>query len=125
MQIERDLKKRTFNFAKRAIVLINKLPKNLANEILGSQFLKAATSIGANYREADAAESARDFLHKIGVVTKEAKEAFYWLGLLQFANESILTLKEEFNWLIKENEELIKIFSKISINVKSKLKNPL
>lgn len=122
MQNKRDLKGRTFNFSKRAIELVNKLPKNLANEIMGTQFLEAATSIGANYREADGAESARDFLHKVGVVIKEAKEALYWLGLLQFANQSLTGLKTEFDWLINEDEELIKIFSKISLNVKSKLK---
>jgi len=121
MQVKRDLKKRTFIFAKKAIELVKKLPRNLANEILGKQFLKAATSTGANYREADGAESAKDFIHKVGVIIKEAKESFYWLGLLQFANESLTSLKTEFDWLIIENEELIKIFSKISLNVKSKL----
>jgi len=122
MQIKRDLKKRTFNFAKKAIELVGKLPKNLANEILSFQFIKAAVSMGANYREADGAESARDFVHKIGVIIKEAKEAFYLLGLLQFTNKSLNDLNDEFEWLINENGELIKIFSKISLNVKSKLK---
>ena len=78
--------------------------------------------MGANYREADGAESARDFLHKIGIVIKEAKESLYWLGVLQHANRKIKSLEPEFEWLINEAEELTKIFSRINLNVKSKLK---
>jgi len=119
MEKKRDLKERTFNFSKKSIDLVNKLPKNIVNQTLGKQYLNAATSIGANYREADGAESPRDFLHKTGVIIKEAKESLYWLGLIKYNNKA---LEIDVDKLICEAKELILIFSKISLNVKAKLK---
>lgn len=112
-----DLKERTFNFSKAVIRLIKKLPKDFINEEIGKQLLISSTSIGTNYREADGAESAKDFIHKIGIAKKESKETFYWLGLTREANPQ---LKEDFDLLISEAHEFTLIFSKMVINAKNK-----
>jgi len=69
-----DLEKRTKTFALRVIQFASRLPKNKSADVLGYQLLKSGTAIGANYREANRAESRRDFIHKIGIVEKEASE---------------------------------------------------
>ena len=70
-----DLEERTAIFGENVIEFIKLLPKTEINRPLINQIIKAATSIGANYMEADAAESGRDFKHKIGICEKEAKVA--------------------------------------------------
>ena len=72
--MEYDLEKRTLEFGKRIIKLSQALPKNTVNNELIRQLVKAGTSIGANYREANGAESKKDFTHKIRISLKEAKE---------------------------------------------------
>ncbi len=77
-----ELEQRTKEFALKVIQLVTALPKNKVADVLGYQLLKAGTSIGANYRETNRAESRNDFIHKIGIVEKEAAETIYWLELL-------------------------------------------
>lgn len=74
------------------------------------QTIAAVGSIGANYCEANEAESKKDFIHKIGIAKKEIKETKHWLRLLVFANPSF---QHEFNRATKETQELLLIFSKI------------
>ena len=74
-----ELEKRTKLFALRIIKFVAALARNKANDVLGYQLVKCGTSIGANYREANRAESRNDFIHKIGIVEKEAAEIQYWL----------------------------------------------
>jgi hypothetical protein len=62
-----ELEKRTKLFALRIIKFVAALPRNKANDVLGYQLVKCGTSIGANYREANRAESRNDFIHKIGI----------------------------------------------------------
>ncbi len=78
-----DLEKRTKDFALMVVRFVANLPKSKVSDVLGYQLLKAATSIGANYREAGRAESRADFLHKMAIVEKEASETQYWLELLR------------------------------------------
>ena len=73
----RELEERTKNFSINVIQLVATLQKNKATDVISYQILKSATSIGANYREAARAESKADFIHKIGVVEKEASETIY------------------------------------------------
>jgi len=81
-----ELEKRTKEFALRVMRFVGKLPKNKSTDVVGYQLLKSATSIGANYREANRAESHNDFIHKVGIVEKEAVESQYWLELLEEAD---------------------------------------
>jgi four helix bundle protein len=76
-----ELETRTKKFSIEVIKFVSSLPKNKITDVLGYQILKSATSIGANYREANRGESRGDFIHKIGIVEKEAAETQYWLEL--------------------------------------------
>ena len=78
-----NLKQRTRQFALDVIKLVEKLPRNMVNEVLGKQLLRAGTSVAANYRSATRAESAADFIAKMGIVEEEADESVLWADLLQ------------------------------------------
>ncbi len=77
-----DLCERLVDFAVRILALVNKLPRNDVGSHIGKQLLRCATSSGANYEEARGAESPADFVHKLGVVSKELKESRYWLKII-------------------------------------------
>ncbi len=79
-----DIRKRSFHYALRAIKPYKALQENRdgACWILGKQYLRSATSVGANVEEAQSGESRADFIHKYAVAQKEAKESLYWLRLL-------------------------------------------
>ncbi len=112
-----ELERRTKAFAVRLIRFVASLPKNRVNDVLGHQLLKAGTSVGANYREANRGESRNDFIHKIGVVEKEASESQYWLELL---DESDIGDPSERRWLLQESGELLAIFTSIGKTAKSR-----
>ena len=110
-----DLEERTKKFALNIIDFIRDIPYLGYCRILIDQLLKSGTSIGANYREANRAESKRDFIHKIGIVLKEASETQYWLELFI---ESNIGDKEKATYLHQEATELLAIFTTISKNSK-------
>ena len=95
--------KRDKKFSKR-------IPKNSITLPIINQLIKAGTSIGANYCEADGAESRKDFKHKIGICKKEAKETKHWLRMVATA---VPEFKEKAKILWKEAQELTLIFSSI------------
>ena len=105
--MKKELEARTKRFALRIINLIGELPKTKAADVLAYQLLKSGTSIGANYREANRAQSREDFIHKIAICEKEAAETEYWLEL--FA-EAHLGPVEQVESLLKESRELLAIF---------------
>jgi four helix bundle protein len=111
IEFKQKMFERTLSFSEKLILLINKLPKTSANLIIFHQVIRSGTSIGANYREACEAESAKDFVHKIRISKKEAKETHYWFELLIRTNPKFTN---ELNELLNEVSEFIKIFSKIS-----------
>lgn len=104
-----DLEKRTGTFAVKIIQLLRKLPQDSINKRMIEQLIGSSGSIGANYMEANASESKKDFIHKMKISKKEIKETQHWLRLLAEAN---VGYKEEFRLLWKENQELLFIFSK-------------
>lgn len=106
-----DLEERTLEFAKKIIRLCKKLPQNLINREIVGQLIRASSSVGANYREANDALSKRDFGHRIRITRKEAKESHYWLQLLEEANNG---LEGEIREMLQEAIELKKIFSSIA-----------
>ena len=105
-----DLEERTAKFGEEIIRFAQKIPKNTITIPLISQLIRAGTSVGANYLEADDSESKRDFVHKMGISRKESKETKHWLRMIAFALPS---LKEEARGLWKEAQELNLIFSSI------------
>jgi len=105
-----DLEDRTFNFARSVVDFCKKLPKSVIEGEIAKQLVRAATSVGANYIEANEALGRKDFLMRIRICRKEAKESGYWLRLLRASNPG---LPQEQDMLIKESTELTKIFSSI------------
>ena len=77
-----DLKDRTRTFALRVIALVSALPRGPAANVLGTQLLRAGTSVAANYRAACRARSRREFIAKLGIVEEEADETVLWMELL-------------------------------------------
>lgn len=109
MKKKYDLEDRTFNFAKSVIRLINKVRKTLANVEIAKQVIRSAGSVGANYIEANEALSKKDFIYRIKLCRKEAKETTYWIKLLECKKD----LDEEIKNLIQESTELTNIFGAI------------
>lgn len=81
-----DLEERTFQFAKAVRLFVKTLPKTITNIEDGKQVVKASGSVGANYREANESLSKRDFLMRMKISRKEAKESAYWLRLINETN---------------------------------------
>src|SRR2546428_13944719 len=77
-----DLEERTFRFAKASRAFVKQLPRTISNIEDVKQFVRASGSIGANYIEANEAIGKKDFVMKIKICRREAKESRYWLGLL-------------------------------------------
>jgi four helix bundle protein len=92
----------------RVIRLVEALPKRLSGKHIGSQLLRCGTSAGANYEEGRGAESRADFVHKLGIARKEAREASYWLRLVQRAN---LVKPDLVDKLVQEANELCAILT--------------
>jgi len=103
-----ELEKRTKQFALRIIKFAVTLPIGRIGDVIKYQLVKAGTSVGANYREANRAESRNDFIHKIGVVEKEASECQYWLEICDEANFGDPAQRV---WLLQESGELLAIFT--------------
>ena len=76
---------RTYRFALRVVKLVRAMPHDIQSGVLGTQLLKAATSVGANVEEALGAASKRDFANKMNIALKEPREAHYWLRLIRDA----------------------------------------
>ena len=110
-----DLEERTLKFAKSCIDLCKVVEKNIVNVELVKQFIRAACSIGANYREANDTITKKDFLHKIGICRRESKESKYWLELLLHTNPNF---KLQVEPLIDESHQLARIFASIGTKKK-------
>ena len=106
-----DLEERTYNFARRCRVFVEKLPKTISNIEDGKQLIRASGSQAANYIEANEALSKKDFLMRIKICRKESKESRLWLKLIKLSDGRSLIKKQK--ELIQEATELTKIFSAI------------
>ncbi len=115
-----DLEERTAKFGEDVIDFCKKIQKNNINSSIISQLIRSSTSVGANYCEADCAESKRDFEHKISICKKEAKESKHWLRMVAKAAPS---LSNEARRLWKEANELTLIFIAIVRNSRNKNNN--
>ena len=113
--MEKDLEERTKAFALAVIVYCSKLRRDRAADVLAKQLLRSATSIGANYREANRGVSRPDFRNKIGTVAKEAAETVYWIELLI---DSQIGDSDGADALHKEASELLAIFTSIGKRLK-------
>ena len=116
---ENNIKQKTFNFAVRIINLYKYLVNEKREYVISKQILRSGTSIGANYREADNAESKKDFVHKLAISQKETDETIYWLELL---NETRFIDEKNYKSIHKDAIEILKIIKTIIINTKKNMK---
>jgi len=112
-----DLEERTAKFGESVIRFCGRLPKSFIIEPLVVQLVRAATSVGANYCEADDAESGRDFKHKIGICKKEARESKHFIRMIVTAAPEF---REEAKILWNEARELNLILNSIYKKVSDK-----
>lgn len=105
---KKDLLERLFKFAIAIIKMASKLPKVPAGYEIASQIIRSGTSIGANCEEAQGAASRKDFLNKINVSLKEARETYYWLRIIRAVG---LTNSEELEGLLIEANEIVAILT--------------
>lgn len=112
-----DLEERTAKFGENIIKFSRKVPIDKVTERIVPQLVGSGTSVGANYCEADDAESGKDFKHKIGICKKEARETKHWLRIIVVA---VPELKEEARILWQEAKELHLIFNSISRKINAK-----
>jgi four helix bundle protein len=110
---------RTFSFATRAVALCRTLFRDPANRVISTQLLKAATSIGANMEEAQAAQSKPDFVSKTAIALKESREAHYWLRLLAATDANLTTRLAP---LVQESREIRDILGAINSKARKSLK---
>lgn len=106
--MEYNLEERTAQFSEESIAFSKLVKKSVITLPLITQFIRAATSIGANYTEATNASSKKDFKHKIYICKKEAQETKYWLRMLRSESDG-----SGLHRLEKECHELLLIFQKI------------
>ena len=109
LTFKRELEERTAEFAVSVLRRLDALPASASSRVIVFQLGKSASSVGANYREANRAESLDDFIHKLGIVLKECSESLYGLNLLVrlYPDES------GFSGLEKECDELLRIFQTV------------
>jgi four helix bundle protein len=108
-----DLEQRTLAFALEVIRFSETLPTGTASRVILQQLVRSATAIGANYREANRAESKADFIHKVAIALKEAAESEYWLQICVAAPLGSPGVAEP---LRRETDELIAILTTIKRN---------
>lgn len=113
--VPRDIPDRTIAYSLRIIKLCRELEKTNTGRILGKQLLRAGTSIGANVHEAQGAQSKADFIAKMSIAHKEAREASYWLTLV---SKAALVSPNRPEDLSNETGQLIKILSAILLSAK-------
>ena len=114
---ENIIASKSYAFALEIIRLYKTLSNNKKEYVLSKQILRSGTSVGANVHEAEASESKKDFIHKLGIALKEIRETSYWLNLLK---DSDYITTEEFNKLIALSNEIIKIFNSIILTTKQR-----
>lgn len=111
MSAELKITERTFNFAVRVVKLCKFLERqDRVSRTLANQLLRSGTSIGANAEEAQAGQSKADFIAKMSIARKEARETHYWLRLLK---ESEIVPESQLSEIVQEADEIIRILTAI------------
>jgi four helix bundle protein len=116
---ERYLDGRLLEYGARVIRLVEALPKTLVCNRIGDQLLRSGMAVGANYEEAQGAESRPDFNHKLQIALKELRESNYWLRLLEVAGKMP---RDRLADIIDESTQLRAILSKAVASAKANLK---
>ncbi|MDP2806995.1 MAG: four helix bundle protein [bacterium] len=111
-----DLEDRTLAYAKATIQFVKRQPQDIANREIIKQLIRSACSVGANYIEANNKLGGKDFLMRIRICRKEARETKYWLSLIEITGEASENARDN---LIQETIELTKIFGSILAKTKA------
>ncbi|MEP7374256.1 MAG: four helix bundle protein [Chitinophagaceae bacterium] len=119
MKSESIIVTKSFAFAVRIVKLYKILSEKNKEYVLSKQLLRSGTSVGANVKEAHNAKSTNDFIHKMGIAQKEAGESIYWLELLK---ETGYLNQKEFESIITDANELLKIIRSIILTSKQNKK---
>jgi len=114
------IQQKSYAFAVRIVKMCQHLADARKEFVLSKQVLRSGTSIGANVEEAIGAQSKADFMSKMSIAYKEARETVYWLRLL---NDTDYLTKEQFNSMRVEADELCRILSRIQTTAKGHLRN--
>lgn len=112
------IKNKSFKFAIRIVKLYQKIIFEKKEFVLSKQLMRSGTSVGANVREAEHAESKADFVHKMAIAQKEINETIYWLELLKETN---YLSPEDFNSINQDAVEIIKMITSIIKTTKANL----
>ena len=110
LEFKKWLEERTRKFSVAVFRALDALPKKNSTRVIAYQLGKSASSIGANYREANRAESGDDFRHKLSIALKEASESMYWLEVLS----ELYPMHKLYQTLADESEELLKLLQSIT-----------
>ena len=113
----KDLADRFLNLGLSVIKISEEMNSSIASRIIQKQVIRSASSVGANYQEAIAAHSRKDFIYKVQIVLKELRETQYWLVVIERAG--LMETKDKINPLISICDELIRIVSKTVITAKA------
>jgi four helix bundle protein len=116
-----ELKRRTKKFGLDVIGLVESLPSSQTGKVIGSQLLRSALSVGANYRAACRGRSRADFISKVGIVIEEADESQHWMEMLGEAGPAS---QEKLRPLIKEANELVAILTASAKTARANLNRP-
>jgi len=119
MEEKRKLDERLLEYGARIVRLVGSLPKSLVGKRIGDQLLRSGTSAGANYEEAQGAESKDDFVHKLHISLKELRESNYWLRMLV---QSGMVPAQRMASLLDESDQLRAMLSKALATTKGKAK---
>lgn len=111
--MDNNLQIRIFDFVAEVILFLRTLPDSQEYKVIKYQLIKAASSTGANYEEAQAVSSKPDFIYKTEISLKEMRESNYWLRLIRSISRDLNMGNEKLNYLIKESGELKLILGSI------------
>ena len=103
---QKEMKRRTKEFAKEIIRLCRKMPNNREGRLIGDQIFRSGTSVAANYRSACRGRSKAEFISKLSIVEEEADETLFWLEVIK---ELKVFHYEKLDDLMKENDEILAI----------------
>ncbi len=120
MKSENIIQQKSFAFAVRVVNLYKYLAEEKKEYVLSKQLLRSGTSIGANIEESAGGQSEKDFISKISIAYKEARETMYWIRLL---NATGYLNNDETQSILSDAEEICKIIGKIQITMKTRIRN--
>lgn len=119
-KLKSEFKNRLYNYILQLIKFLNALPKNQVINTIINQLMRSGTSVGANYFEAEAASSKRDYQNFFNHSLKSANESLFWLTILKNSDLVPDVLKKNYDWLLNETQQLANIFASSIITMKNK-----